>query len=73
MSAHLGEGVGVQAVGQSVSVKATGPSHRPPLSLPVWSRDPGGLEGRGPRIHGCHPHVPPVEGAVRHLGDAVWE
>lgn len=46
-----------------------------PPSLPpsILGRDPGELQGGGPSIHRCHPYVPPVEGAVRHLGNAVWE
>lgn len=41
---------------------------RPPCPLP---RDLRGLQSGGSSLHGCRPHVPPVEGAVRHLGHAV--
>lgn len=39
----------------------------------ILARDPRELKGGGSCIHRCHPHVPPVEGAVWHLGNAVWE
>lgn len=44
-----------------------------PFSPSVLGRDPGELKGGGPCIHRRHPHVPPVKGAVRHLGNAVWQ
>lgn len=56
-------------------VGAWGGGH--PANLLLLSLSPGRdsrrLQGGGPCIHGRHPHVPPVQGAVRHLGDAVWE